>query len=72
MVVCIGYGNMVEMLAFRCLYTVAFTRHLKNHRKYLAVIFIWRNSNSISAHLSSERKKYINAILLWCRMATWL
>lgn len=50
------------------------TWHLKNHRKYLAVIFIWRNSNSISGtFIRTKRNEFINAIpwcgVVWCRMA---
>lgn len=56
-------------LRFRCGGFV--TRHLKNHRKYLAVIFMWCNSNSISGtFIRTKRNEFIN-VIWWCGVG-WL
>lgn len=59
MVVCNGNGDAGTMFWTML---VAFAKHLKNHRKYLTLIFIWHNSNSISVHLP----KMVYSVMTMC------
>lgn len=66
MVVCDGNGDdgvaaAVASVQTRC----GFRRHLKNRRKNLGLIFIWRNSNSISVHLPGREREKNSIFRCW-------